>query len=223
MPTAPVTRMNKKLVDYLGTHTCKHGHTYLEHYNCYLEEHQKGEKVGYFDIECTNLNADYGMVLCWCIKEGGKDKIIRGVLQEKDVKKCLDRNVVKSCLEALGQFDRIFTYYGTKFDIPYIKARALIHGLPIDNLAFGTRYHKDLYYVARRSLKISSRRLENVAKVVLGKTQKTRLDPPMWTKAAMGDKESLKYVVKHCDYDVIDLELVHHKLEPLYIMRDTSV
>ena len=223
MPVAPVTRLSKKQINWLATHYCKHRQPYLIHYSCFLRDNPVGEKAAYFDIECTNLNADYGFMLCYCLKVAGEDKIIRGVIDKKDITKNLDRKLIKKCLEDLSGFDRIYTWYGTKFDIPYVKARALIHGLDITPVGFGKRFHKDLYYVAKRNLKVSSRRLENISKLLLGKTQKTRLDPTSWTKAAMGDKRSLKYVVEHCDYDVLDLEMVHHKLDPLFIMRDTSI
>lgn len=223
MPVAPVTRLTKKQINWLGTHRCKHKHLYIEHYNCYLQENPLGERCGYLDIECTNLNADFGFMLCYCIKVAGKDEIVTGVIDAKDIKKHLDRSVVAKCLEDLKGFDRLFTWYGAKFDIPYIKARAMIHGLDIGPVSFGQRYHKDLYYVARRNLKISSRRLENVSRLLLGKSNKTRLEPTSWTHAAMGDKKALSYVVEHCEYDVIDLERVHHKLDPLFIMRDTSI
>lgn len=223
MGSAPVTMLSKKKVDYLGTHYCKHGHTYLEHYSCYLNGNHQGEKVGYFDIECTNLNADYGYMLCYCIKVGGEDTIIRGVIDKKDLEKNLDRVLVTQCLKDLAKFDRIFTYYGTKFDIPYLKARALIHGIPITSLSFGSRFHKDMYYVAKRNLKISSRRLENVSRLLIGSTRKTHLEPTIWTYASMGDKKSLDYVVNHCDGDVLDLEDVHMIMDSLFIMRDTSI
>ena len=137
--------------------------------------------------------------------------------------KSLDRNVVKKLLKDIQRFDRLYTWYGARFDIPYIKARALIHGLDADPVSYGSRFHKDLYFVGRRNLKISSRRLENVARLLLGKSNKTRLEPILWTKAQMGDRKALKYVVEHCDYDVIDLEKVHRKLEPMFPERDTSI
>ena len=71
---------------------CIHRHTLEEHPACFVKGHIKydfkddkewekltgipwynfpGYRVGYFDIETDNLNADFGSVLTWCIKEKG--------------------------------------------------------------------------------------------------------------------------------------------------------
>ena len=58
---APVHRLKKIEIVWLAKHKCKHGHTYLEHYNCYLKEMPDGriqEKVGFLDIETTGLDAE---------------------------------------------------------------------------------------------------------------------------------------------------------------------
>ena len=61
---APIHRLNKKELVWLGSHICRHGHTYLEHYNCYLQEKPSiEEKVGFLDIETFGLDADFAVML----------------------------------------------------------------------------------------------------------------------------------------------------------------
>jgi uncharacterized protein YprB with RNaseH-like and TPR domain len=130
--------------------------------------------------------------------------------------------VVKQFIADLLKFDRTYGYYSSKYDLPFMRARALYHGIEFPG--YGERYHKDLYFVAKSKLAaLSSKRLKTVAEVVLGKSQKTTIDPKHWIQAMGGNQESLAYIVDHCRKDVIDLELVHQKLEPFYLERDTSI
>ena len=75
MSIAPVSRLKKTEIVWLAAHRCRHSHTYLEHYNCYLDENPNKGRTGYFDIETSNLAANYGIMYCYCIKDGNSDKI----------------------------------------------------------------------------------------------------------------------------------------------------
>ena len=84
--TCPIHRLKKKEILWLYEHHCKHGHRYLEHYNCYLQEHPEViEKVGFLDIECSNLDANWGVMLSYCIKVKGGEGILKGVIDKKDI------------------------------------------------------------------------------------------------------------------------------------------
>jgi uncharacterized protein YprB with RNaseH-like and TPR domain len=194
---------------------------YLSHYQCYLKEKPNKEKVGYIDIECTNLNADFGFILCYCIKEAGTDKIYECCVKEKDVHKDLDKQLLKQLMQDLRYFDRTIGFYSSRFDIPFIKTRCFMQGIPFPS--FGSRYHKDLYFAARRNIKASSRRLENLGRIMLGKSSKTRIENKHWIHASQGHRKSLAYVLDHCRKDVIDTEQIHKKFEPHMVMTDTSI
>lgn len=219
---APVARLKKAEIIWLSNHYCNHGHTYLSHYSCYLRENPLKKRYAYLDIEASNLKADFGVCYCYCMKVRGEDTILERVITKRELETCLDREVVKQFIADLLKFDRTYGYYSSRYDLPFMRARALYHGIEFPG--YGVRYHKDLYFVARSKLSaLSSRRLKTVAEVVLGKSQKTTLDPRHWIQAMGGNKKSLDYIVTHCRYDVIDLELVHRKLEPFYPEHDTSI
>ena len=84
-------------------------------------------------------------------------------------------------------------------------------------------FHRDTYYMARRLLAISSRRLANVCNHLFGETNKTRIDSRHWILALQGDKDALDYIVDHCRKDVIDLQRVYQRLEVYTKDTDRSI
>jgi uncharacterized protein YprB with RNaseH-like and TPR domain len=223
MAKVPVHRLLKKEMVWLGTHYCKHRVTYLEHYNCYLKEHADHQpKEAYLDIETTNLKASYGIMLCWCLYDATGEKMYEDCITKSDLQgKTLDKRVVSSLVDTLRKFDRVYTFYGTKFDIPFARTRAVVHGL--DFPIFQSVKHKDVYYIVRNKFCLHSNRLAVACEILLGETDKTRIDPGRWTKALMGDKEALAYILEHCEYDVKDLAKLHRKVIDFAGQPNTSI
>ena len=219
---APLHRMKKDQIVWLGSHYCEHGHTFLEHFRCY-KGHE--ERIGFFDIETSNLVADFGIVLSWAIKDSKSDKVYSSVLTPQDIKKATfgseDKRLVRECLVNLQKFDRIVTYYGSRFDVPFIRARALSTGLDFPN--YGTLKHTDLYFIIRGRVALSSKRLENACRVLLGHTDKTRIDSKYWRAGVRGDKKSLAYILEHNKFDVLDLEKLYNKMIHFSRPTDTSI
>jgi len=209
---APVHRLKKQEIVWLQTHKCKHSHTYLEHYACYLSEHPERQRVGYFDIESTNLDADFGTCLCYCIKEKGSDKIYGRTITKEEVTKERDpdKYVISECIEDLLKFDLIYGYYSTKFDFPFIRTRAV--SMNLDFPYFGAIQHKDVYYIIKNKFKLHRSRLEVACNELLGKSLKTHFDGNVWRRAGQGNPEALKYIFEHCKGDVIDLERLTDKV-----------
>lgn len=222
---APIHRLTKKEMQWLGSHKCKHSHTYLEHYACYLSENPSmEERIGFLDIETSNLDANFGVILSWCIKIKDND-IIYGLLNDKDFKEKeafkVDKRITKDLINEILTLDRIVTHYGRKFDIPYIRTRALINNLEFPS--FGTIVNDDTYYMAKYKLKLNSNRLETIAQTLFGKSEKTHLDGAIWLSAVRGDKKALNYVLEHNKTDVIELEKVWLKLKGFVGVRNTSI
>lgn len=220
---APVSRLKKKEIIWLSRHNCKHGHDYLQHYNCYLAENPEGIRLGFFDIETTNLKADFGLMLCYCIKKAGKNKIYHRTITKAELQKenCLDKEVVQQCIKDLGKFDRVVTHYGKRFDIPFLRSRALFWNL--DFPIYGEIFHDDTYYMCRYKLCISRNRLESACRHVLGKTRKTHINPRHWISALQGNEEALGYILEHCKRDVRDLEDLYYKLVDYTRKADVSI
>jgi uncharacterized protein YprB with RNaseH-like and TPR domain len=217
----PVHRMKKKDLIWMANHKCEHGHNYLSHYNCYLKNKPEGERIGHLDIEASNLDADYGIMLSYSIKSHKKDKIYKDVITKKDLNNDLDKRIVQNCINDMLKFDRLVTFYGTKFDLPFIRSRALILGIDFPN--YQSILHTDMYYYARHKLKLSSNRLENVSRNLVGETNKTRIDSKNWIGALQGNKKCLDYILNHNIKDVIDLEKVYDKLINYGKLNDRSI
>lgn len=184
----------------------------------------ENKRVGHLDIESSQLNASFGFIISWAIKEDGKTTIISDRLTEKDfdVKDKLDtdKRVVMSLVDALSKFDVITTYYGEYFDIPFIRSRCLKHGQKF--LEYGSINHVDVWKIAKRNLKLHSHRLEAVAEH-MSVNSKTKLRPSTWARATMGDMKAINEVYVHNREDVITLEKVFHLLKPYWVGGKHSI
>jgi uncharacterized protein YprB with RNaseH-like and TPR domain len=211
--SAPVHRLKKTDIIALAKHHCKrHNHTYLEHYQCFLEEQPNfEERIGYFDLECSNLKADFGIILCYCIKDSKTGKIDQDVITLSDIQSATpgseDKRLIRSFVQAIRKYDRLVGFYSSRFDGPFVRTRALMTGVPFPH--YGEVLHTDVYDIARSKICLSSRRLENCCRNLLGKTNKTRIENAFWRGGVRGDEKSLQYVLDHCQKDVIDLERLY--------------
>ena len=216
-PDVETTKINphalkkSELID-LMTKRCRHGHSYLEHPSCWYKEGEKQPKVGYLDIETSNLKANYGMILTYVIKTQGKKEYLTNVIKRKDIlARRFDKAVVKQLVEDMSGFDCLIGYFSSRFDMPFIRTRAMIHNIPFP--AYGHIQHKDVYYMVKFKMCLNSNRLE-VATNTLGIAGKNHVIGPEWTMAGTGDAKALKYVLDHNIRDCDILEELHMRLEP---------
>lgn len=194
------------------TKRCQHGHVYHEHPACYIKEKEKAITRGFFDIETGNLKANFGILLSYAIKVENEDKIYFGTVTKDDYdNKTLDKRLVQQCIDDLSKFDEILTYYGTRFDIPFVRSRALYWGLEFPK--YGFINHKDIYYMVKNRLCFSSNHLETACRF-LGINEKTHIDNAAWVLAACtADKKSLNEMLDHNKKDVIITEKLYHRLQ----------
>jgi uncharacterized protein YprB with RNaseH-like and TPR domain len=219
---APVRSLSKEQLVWLGTNKCKHGHTFLEHYACYMnEEMHNDERVGFLDIESSGLKANFAIMLSYCIKVRGEDKIYCDWFNEKDLKNGQDRRIVKNCIRDLGNFDRVIGHYSKRFDIPFLRTRALMLG--IDFPQFGELYHTDVWDIAKRKLCLSSNRQGVIAEAINEDFSKTRISHNYWLPALQGDKKALEYIVDHNKRDVVQLEKNYEKLRVFSKITKSSI
>jgi len=182
-------------------------------------------KIVAWDLECSGLNADYGIILCAGFKTVGEGKakvisITDFPLYEKDPTN--DRELVKAIYNELLKADVWLTWFGTYFDIPFINSRLLFHGLPT---LPGNYPHIDGWKTAKHRLKLRNNRLVTVQDFLGLDTEKDAVKGPVWIKAMSGHKPSLRYIIEHCRKDVKVLEEAYNRLRPLIIdhpHRDTD-
>ena len=82
-------------------------------------------KFGYFDIETSNFTANNGFMVSYAIKERDNDDVIYNEITQKEILAGdFDKRLVKECLEDLAKFNIWVTYYGTGFDLPFLRTRS---------------------------------------------------------------------------------------------------
>lgn len=171
------------------------------------------KKVKLWDIEATNLNANFGFVLSVAVKDLGEDKVrVYSIDQYPSFKHdpTDDRALLKDACEDLSDAGAWVTWYGQRFDVPYINSRQILHQrAPMPQVP-----HIDGWRIAREKMALNSNRLASVS-TFLGVQEKTPLNGPIWVRASAGHKPSLKYIVEHNVQDVIVLEEVYRRIRPL--------
>ena len=214
----------KKDKDTFFNGRCKHRHLYSEHPACFRKEvlEKNGDIVeGYLDIETTGFEANYHHILTYVIKVKGKDKYYTGRITKADLETGeFDKRVCEKLIDDLSHFDIIYTYYGTGFDIPFMRSRCMCHGLTFPE--YGTLQHKDIYYVTKRLLKLNRNSLAAATRF-LGIDGKNHVLGKEWMLARIGDKSSLDYVMKHNIIDCDILEKLHERLENGFRKTSKSV
>jgi uncharacterized protein YprB with RNaseH-like and TPR domain len=225
-------RLLKREMLWLWTHHCKaHGHTYASHPNCYFKEKPYFEsaeapgveRVGFCDIEATSLNASFGYMFSYCIKEldGG---ILEGQISPADIRSYrFDYNIMKKLCVDIRKFDRIIVYYGKdyRYDIPFIRTRAVLHGL--DFPTYKELIVNDLFDIVKKKLKLHRNRLETACNFFGISCKGHRLDPNVWQKAQAGDQAALDWILEHNREDVISTELLWKKLHEYIRSPNTSI
>lgn len=157
-----------------------------------------------FDLETTNLTADFSVILCACIKPfGGEPMVFRADEYNPNwaSERSNDEAITRAIAEELAKHAIVVTHYGSKFDIPYLRAKMVKHRIMPLPPMFGI----DTYAIAKPSFKVSSRRLENLARYFdLGK--KHKVEGGLWVRAGMdGDIDALDEIVAH---NILDCELL---------------
>lgn len=217
-----IFQLKKNELVWLATHRCKHRHSYLEHFRCYEEEHpHTEERIGFLDIETSNLSSDFGIVLSYCIKERG-GKIYGKAINPSDLRsRWHDKRLVQACVADMARFDRIATFYGCRFDIPFLRSRALHHNIGFPE--WGTLKHTDVYGWVKYKLRLHSNRLQFACDFFGIPAKDHKLHGGMWTKALTGDKPSIDYIFVHNKEDVVSLELLYEKLLPYVQLTATKL
>lgn len=170
-------------------------------------------KIILWDLECTDLNADWGEIISGGWKYLGEKR--SHVLSWPEFSKdpLNDAKLCKALSNELGKADIWVTHYGKRFDVPYLNSRLILHNLP----PLPPIPHIDTWEIAKKRLKLRYNRLVCVQEFLGLETEKTKVSGSIWKKAKMGRKPELKYVVDHNEKDVEVLEEAYLRLRPLIL------
>jgi uncharacterized protein YprB with RNaseH-like and TPR domain len=167
-------------------------------------------KGAVFDIETTGLDAvGSGTLLCVVIKPLER----RHIVFRADEMRCTpghEKKLVQAANEELAKYDLLVGHYITRFDLPWLRSRALFFGLPeparpfvYDTCAaFGRLGYKTVPNHFGRP----SRNLGHVADFFGIEQEKTGIYPREWWQSVWGDvktrKKAMDDIVNHCIKDV---------------------
>jgi uncharacterized protein YprB with RNaseH-like and TPR domain len=159
-----------------------------------------------FDLETSNLNADYGVLLVAVIRVAGQKKpiVLRGdrLNPKWRTRRSDDSVIVARVAQILDKQDVLFAHNGSPgrfgFDLPFLQSRLAKHRLePLKK-----RKIVDPVAIARNQFRLSSNSLESVS-AHLGLPPKIKLRPDVWVRASHdGDREAMNQVVERCVSDV---------------------
>ncbi len=204
---------------------CIHSHTVRTHPACFYKDRDvkpenwtpkpqwvEDKRIGFFDIETSSFNADFGFMYSYCIKVQGKKKIYKWLITPEEIRGGkFDKSGIKQLTKDLRNFDVIVTWYGDRFDLPFIRTRSIIHRLPFP--VYRELISFDLWKTARSKLKMSRNSLDNVTRKFNVDTRKTYFDSFVWLRAHTGHQPSLNKIMKHNIPDVVALEEVYDLIE----------
>lgn len=148
-------------------------------------------------------------ILAWSAKYADTDGVMSQVLSKEEVLQEDDNRIVTTLWMLLNQVDVVCGHNIEKFDVPKIRTRFLINGLPPTKPFLFI----DTLKIARKEFGFSSNKLDYIADI-LGVDRKMKTGMDLWVKCMSGDEESLKYMEEYNRKDVLISEEVYYKMRP---------
>lgn len=199
---------------------CVHHHTGISHPSCFDQAKSLGERIGFLDIESSGLKATFGFMISYCIKKEDGE-IIKRCVTPRDIRTgVFDKNLCIQFLKDIEQFDRLVTFYGTRFDIKFLRTRCIKHGLVFP--PFGTKMHTDLYFMVKNRLLLHSNRLQTACDFLGIPSKGHSMNPEVWHNAMAGQQKALDWILLHNIEDVISTELLWKKMQTFTKINKTS-
>lgn len=172
------------------------------------------------DIETSNLNADFGFVICVVGKEYGKKAIDIFRIDEYEgynTARYNDMPLIKDVRQYLADYDGLITYNGRNFDLPFLRSQMMCYGIePMRDM-----FHIDVYYITKYRLKLHNNKLNSLIHFLNSKrgskkriTEKTFINSDYYRRAITGDSTGIDELVDHCKRDVKALEECYELLKP---------
>jgi hypothetical protein len=182
----------------------------------------RGLKVLIYDIETSynivkswrvgynlNINPDDILhersIICVSWKWAGEDKVYN-LAWNRDTQ--CDKALLESFIQVMNEADMLVAHNGDRYDLKFIKTRALKHGIPmkIDYNQF------DTLKVAKKKFMFNSNKLDYISKF-LGYEGKNKTTMKLWDDIILhNSSEALAEMIEYCDEDVRQLENVYYHL-----------
>ena len=202
---------------------CIHRHNGLDHHTCYDKERGIKERIGYLDIEGFGMgfSADTGCVMTYCILSEDGELISNFATPKELLSDQMDKRLMSDLCNDLRKFDKIITYYGKRYDVPYLRTRSLGYGL--DFPKYKELNHIDVYDIIKHKFSFRRRSLEASCRYFNIPSKGHRFGFEMWRKAFQGRKDAMKNILLHNIEDVESLQALYHIVAPSARLVDSSI
>ena len=173
-------------------------------------------RAAVFDIETTNFNASGldGFLICCSILplDAAKPTTYAIEFEENGGD---DKRLVAEVIGALSRFDILIGHYVIGFDLPWLRSRADLHGLP--PLRRWVVY--DTYDAARaQQIRSRSKSLAFLLDHFRLDGMKTNVYPTLWHDIRSRNYQHFAYsrdmIVEHCELDVLATRELFYRLFP---------
>ena len=146
-------------------------------------------------------------VICVSYKWLGEDQVYNLAWDKNQD----DKFLIEQFVEVLNEADLIVAHNGDRFDIKWLRTRALYHRIPML-----PKYNQfDTLKIAKSKLYLNSNRLDYIAKF-LGFEGKIHTTPELWSRVILSnDRKALQEMLDYCDEDVRQLEKVYNEFKYL--------
>ena len=85
-------------------------------------------------------------MITWALHFPATNEVKYGLITKKEMDEgTFDRRIIRELLEELSKVDVMLTYYGTGFDVPFIRSRVMYWGLQMPT--YGSIYHFYLLWI----------------------------------------------------------------------------
>lgn len=127
------------------------------------------------------------------------------------LKKQCDKKPLEKFIKVLNRADEVVTHNGKKFDTPWLRTRAIFHGLEFNH----TYNEIDTYKLAKKYLNLPSYSLKEVCNYYGLEAKKDAGGIQTWVDVVYHkSQEALDHLLYYGDGDIISLEAVFNKLRP---------
>jgi DNA polymerase III epsilon subunit-like protein len=146
---------------------------------------------------------EQAQIICISYKWEGQDKAYTLTWKDKS-----DEKLIKDFIGIMSKADEIVGHNGDRFDIPWIRTRAVYHG--IDNVPRWKTL--DTLKKSRANFKLPTNKLNDIGRY-FGLGEKIHNPPGLWQNVCFGDGSRLQEMVEYCEQDVYLLEKVYNKIK----------
>lgn len=215
-------------VRWMNKNRCEHGVTFIEHQACYrTKKYGKEQRIGFIDIEASGLKADYDIMYSYCILNELNNEVESDVIMKSDFgfknNHKADTRIVKKLICDMKKFDYLVGHYSSRYDLKFIRTRAVMDGLGNEFPRQGEICQYDTINVLWSKFCLSKNGLQPSCNKLVGRSRKTYLTQDMRFSIILGLKWAQEMCLDHNLKDVYDTRDLYKVISPFMRKTKTSI